>query len=129
MNIIKSPIIIGISVCMIVSIVLYFKYKNNKDKNKRFNYIIPLIVGVLSWFFADIYVSHSQPTNANDIPTEHILPQSISQSQLPQPLSQPLPLPVSTDMLPKNMPTHIPKTDINNNMDMDMDMFIDITPF
>ena len=59
LDIIKNPVIIGLTVGVLV--YLYFKWEaskiENKDKNKRkdSNLLIPLFVGIASWFIAHNY--------------------------------------------------------------------------
>jgi hypothetical protein len=59
LDIIKNPVIIGLTVGVLVH--LYFKWeaskKENKDKNKRkdSNLLIPLFLGIATWFIAHNY--------------------------------------------------------------------------
>jgi len=59
LDIIKNPVIIGLTVGVLVH--LYFKWEaskiENKDKNKRkdSNLLIPLFLGIAAWFIAHNY--------------------------------------------------------------------------
>ncbi len=71
-DIIKNPVIIGLTVGVLV--YLYIKWDSskkedkNKDKNKRkdSNILIPLFLGTLSWFIANNYYDFNETSINNN---------------------------------------------------------------
>jgi hypothetical protein len=77
MNYIKNPIVIGIIACIISLLYIYYTRQYNSEiedelKNKKINYITPLIIGVITWFLAESLLTKSDniikvPHNGNSI--------------------------------------------------------------
>lgn len=68
MNYLKNPIIIGISACLLVMAYLYYNRLNDIKKNKNakekpFNFITPLAIGIIVWFIAETLTAKNNVQN------------------------------------------------------------------
>ena len=85
LDIIKNPVIIGLTVGVLVH--LYFKWEaskiENKDKNKRkdSNLLIPLFLGIAAWFIAHNYY---EKYNFNEVINNNINNNNIVNYEIPE---------------------------------------------
>jgi len=91
MNYLKNPIILGVVACLLIITYMYYTKlqddKKNKDgKNKPFNFITPLAVGIIVWFIAETVIPKTiqnpiinsiDPIKVNPV-TQQIAPVSTS---------------------------------------------------
>lgn len=74
-EIIKNPVIIGLTIGIIVYLYLKWeqsKHPEEKDKRKDSLLLLPLGIGIASWFIAHNYYENYDFTNIEDITNEII---------------------------------------------------------
>ena len=84
MNYLKNPIIIGVSVCLLIMAIMYYKRLGDVKKNKNgkqipFNFITPLAIGIVAWFVAETLI------NKTTVP-EKIIQPTINQPIINNPI-------------------------------------------
>lgn len=68
----KNPIVIGILVAVLVYLFLWWQEKKRLEKNpnskrKKINFIIPIVLGGMSWFISSFYFNNSAVVKADSI--------------------------------------------------------------
>lgn len=64
MDILKNPIVIGIS-CGVLSYIYLLYQKNKDDRNNpnSVNLLIPLLITIIAWFISYSFFEHKSPRN------------------------------------------------------------------